>query len=88
MVLMKRWYWSIQAKRDVRKLVLDAQRGRLEAQPGKSLQQSFEARVNQRLNQAREVCALGVVTVAVGIVAYLSSAMKIAHDQPHVLVTL
>ncbi|KAF4688082.1 DNA-directed RNA polymerase II subunit RPB1 [Perkinsus olseni] len=43
-----------QAKRDVRKLVLDAQRGRLEAQPGKSLQQSFEARVNQRLNQARE----------------------------------
>ena len=43
-----------QAKSEVQKLVLMAQRGKLETQPGKSLVQSFEAKVNQRLNAARE----------------------------------
>ena len=43
-----------QAKSEVQKLVLTAQRGKLETQPGKSLVQSFEAKVNQRLNSARE----------------------------------
>ena len=42
------------AKAEVQKLVLMAQRGKLETQPGKSLAQSFEAKVNQRLNSARE----------------------------------
>ena len=42
------------AKADVQKLVLMAQRGKLQTQPGKSLVQSFEAKVNQRLNGARE----------------------------------
>jgi DNA-directed RNA polymerase II subunit RPB1 len=31
-----------------------AQKGLLETQPGKSLLQSFESRVNQELNRARE----------------------------------
>jgi DNA-directed RNA polymerase II subunit RPB1 len=43
-----------QAKVEVRKLLADAQRGRLEAQPGKTMFQTFEAKVNQRLNAARE----------------------------------
>ena len=42
------------AKAEVQKIVLMAQRGKLETQPGKSLAQSFEAKVNQRLNAARE----------------------------------
>mmetsp|Transcript_60363 Transcript_60363/g.143851 ORF Transcript_60363/g.143851 Transcript_60363/m.143851 type:complete len:1807 (-) Transcript_60363:125-5545(-) len=43
-----------QAKVEVRKILADAQRGKLETQPGKTMYQSFEARVNQRLNAARE----------------------------------
>jgi DNA-directed RNA polymerase II subunit RPB1 len=42
------------AKSEVRKILADAQRGRLEAQPGKTMYQTFEAKVNQRLNAARE----------------------------------
>ncbi|CAJ1415597.1 unnamed protein product [Effrenium voratum] len=43
-----------QAKLEVRSILADAQRGKLETQPGKTMYQSFEARVNQRLNAARE----------------------------------
>eukprot|EP00446_Apocalathium_sp_SHHI-4_P036444 CAMPEP_0177312394 /NCGR_PEP_ID=MMETSP0368-20130122/10862_1 /TAXON_ID=447022 ORGANISM="Scrippsiella hangoei-like, Strain SHHI-4" /NCGR_SAMPLE_ID=MMETSP0368 /ASSEMBLY_ACC=CAM_ASM_000363 /LENGTH=1657 /DNA_ID=CAMNT_0018771443 /DNA_START=18 /DNA_END=4992 /DNA_ORIENTATION=+ len=43
-----------QAKIEVRKILADAQRGKLETQPGKTMYQSFEAKVNQRLNAARE----------------------------------
>ncbi|CAE7377440.1 polr2a [Symbiodinium natans] len=43
-----------QAKKEVRALLADAQRGRLETQPGKTMYQSFEAKANQRLNSARE----------------------------------
>lgn len=43
-----------QAKAEVRKILADAQRGKLETQPGKTMYQSFEAKVNQRLNAARE----------------------------------
>jgi len=43
-----------EAKSEVRKILADAQRGRLEAQPGKTMYQTFEAKVNQRLNAARE----------------------------------
>merc|ERR1719253_2542376 len=42
------------AKQEVRRILADAQRGRLEAQPGKTMYQTFEAKVNQRLNAARE----------------------------------
>lgn len=38
----------------VNTLIGQARRGRLETQPGKSLLESFENRVNQELNQARE----------------------------------
>lgn len=43
-----------QAKVEVRKILAEAQRGKLETQPGKTMYQSFEAKVNQRLNAARE----------------------------------
>ncbi|KEP67472.1 UNVERIFIED_CONTAM: DNA-directed RNA polymerase II RPB1 [Hammondia hammondi] len=43
-----------QAKKEVDKLIRLAHRGRLESQPGKSLRESFEARVNKELNSARE----------------------------------
>ncbi|PFH35234.1 DNA-directed RNA polymerase II RPB1 [Besnoitia besnoiti] len=43
-----------QAKKEVDKLTRLAHRGRLESQPGKSLRESFEARVNKELNSARE----------------------------------
>eukprot|EP00928_Gymnodinium_smaydae_P047443 TRINITY_DN31665_c0_g1_i1.p1 TRINITY_DN31665_c0_g1~~TRINITY_DN31665_c0_g1_i1.p1 ORF type:complete len:1888 (+),score=418.53 TRINITY_DN31665_c0_g1_i1:157-5820(+) len=43
-----------QAKAEVRKILGDAQRGKLETQPGKTMYQTFEAKVNQRLNAARE----------------------------------
>jgi DNA-directed RNA polymerase II subunit RPB1 len=43
-----------QAKSEVRNILADAQRGKLETQPGKTMYQSFEAKVNQRLNAARE----------------------------------
>eukprot|EP00439_Symbiodinium_sp_Y106_P033764 s2587_g4.t1 len=42
------------AKKEVRALLADAQRGKLETQPGKTMYQSFEAKANQRLNSARE----------------------------------
>lgn len=38
----------------VKELITAAQKGLLETQPGKSLLQSFESRVNQELNRARE----------------------------------
>merc|ERR1719162_406071 len=47
----------MEAKQEVRKILADAQRGRLEAQPGKTMYQTFEAKVNQRLNAAREDAA-------------------------------
>eukprot|EP00927_Polykrikos_kofoidii_P017508 TRINITY_DN1798_c0_g1_i1.p1 TRINITY_DN1798_c0_g1~~TRINITY_DN1798_c0_g1_i1.p1 ORF type:complete len:1921 (+),score=363.59 TRINITY_DN1798_c0_g1_i1:90-5765(+) len=43
-----------QAKAEVRNILGEAQRGKLETQPGKTMYQSFEAKVNQRLNAARE----------------------------------
>eukprot|EP00929_Paragymnodinium_shiwhaense_P038765 TRINITY_DN20448_c0_g1_i1.p1 TRINITY_DN20448_c0_g1~~TRINITY_DN20448_c0_g1_i1.p1 ORF type:complete len:1833 (+),score=513.23 TRINITY_DN20448_c0_g1_i1:101-5599(+) len=43
-----------QAKAEVRNILGDAQRGKLETQPGKTMYQTFEAKVNQRLNAARE----------------------------------
>ena len=43
-----------EAKKDVQKVVIDAQDGSLESQPGKSLMESFEAQVNKILNGARE----------------------------------
>ncbi|KAF8817735.1 Dna-directed Rna polymerase II RPB1, partial [Cardiosporidium cionae] len=43
------------SKQEVKKLVQHAQRGKLECQPGKSLLESFESRVNKELNEAREM---------------------------------
>ncbi|CRG99773.1 DNA-directed RNA polymerase II subunit RPB1, putative [Plasmodium relictum] len=43
------------SKKEVTKLVKKAQRGELECQPGKSLYESFETRVNNELNCAREM---------------------------------
>lgn len=43
-----------EAKDEVAHLTKLAHQGRLEAQPGKSLRESFEARVNKELNAARE----------------------------------
>lgn len=43
-----------EAKDEVAHLTRLAHQGRLEAQPGKSLRESFEARVNKELNAARE----------------------------------
>lgn len=43
-----------EAKEEVAHLTRLAHQGRLEAQPGKSLRESFEARVNKELNAARE----------------------------------
>ncbi|KAL8274560.1 hypothetical protein Esti_001526 [Eimeria stiedai] len=43
-----------EAKNEVAHLTRLAHQGRLEAQPGKSLRESFEARVNKELNAARE----------------------------------
>ncbi|KAK2197455.1 bifunctional RNA polymerase Rpb1 [Babesia duncani] len=42
------------SKKEVQRLVGLAQRGQLKCQPGKSLFESFEARVNKELNEARE----------------------------------
>ncbi|EKX72538.1 DNA-directed RNA polymerase II largest subunit, putative [Theileria equi strain WA] len=42
------------SKKEVQRLVGLAQRGKLKCQPGKSLFESFEARVNKELNDARE----------------------------------
>ena len=38
----------------VKRLVLDSQVGLLKSQPGKTMQESFEAQVNQQLNDARD----------------------------------
>ena len=43
-----------QAKADVKKLIMQAQRKELEAQPGRTMQESFESKVNQVLNKARD----------------------------------
>lgn len=43
------------SKSEVSKLVEKAQKGELECQPGKSLYESFETRVNNELNCAREM---------------------------------
>ncbi|CDJ52195.1 DNA-directed RNA polymerase, related [Eimeria brunetti] len=43
-----------EAKEEVAHLTRLAHKGKLEAQPGKSLRESFEARVNKELNAARE----------------------------------
>ncbi|EUD67346.1 DNA-directed RNA polymerase II subunit RPB1 [Plasmodium inui San Antonio 1] len=43
------------SKKEVSKIVKKAQRGELECQPGKSLYESFETRVNNELNCAREM---------------------------------
>jgi DNA-directed RNA polymerase II subunit RPB1 len=42
------------AKQDVSKLVDNAQRGKLELEPGRTVQQSFESQVNSVLNKARD----------------------------------
>ena len=39
-----------EAKNKVEKILYQAQRGQLETQPGKTMYQSFEASVNQTLN--------------------------------------
>eukprot|EP00743_Colponemidia_sp_Colp-15_P005255 GILK01005654.1.p1 GENE.GILK01005654.1~~GILK01005654.1.p1 ORF type:complete len:1742 (+),score=310.58 GILK01005654.1:266-5491(+) len=44
----------ITAKNSVKALVLDAQRGNLECQPGKTMMESFENKVNKVLNSARD----------------------------------
>jgi DNA-directed RNA polymerase II subunit RPB1 len=43
-----------QAKADVKKLIYQAQNKGLEAQPGRTMQESFESKVNQVLNKARD----------------------------------
>ena len=43
------------AKEKVKELVLDAQQGKLESQPGKNIQESFENNANFELNKARDV---------------------------------
>lgn len=43
-----------EAKNKVEKILYEAQRGKLETQPGKTMYQSFESSVNQTLNNARE----------------------------------
>jgi len=43
-----------QAKADVKKLISQAQSKGLEAQPGRTMQESFESKVNQVLNKARD----------------------------------
>ena len=42
------------AKLDVKDLIKQAQEKRLEAQPGRTMQESFESKVNQVLNKARD----------------------------------
>ena len=44
----------INAKEEVKKIVDQAQRNSLEKQPGKNILESFESRVNEQLNKARE----------------------------------
>eukprot|EP00854_Cymbomonas_tetramitiformis_P009466 gene9466-11218_t len=43
-----------QAKNEVKALIKEAQENKLEAQPGRTMQESFENRVNQVLNKARD----------------------------------
>ena len=40
---------------EVKKIVFDAQTGSLDQQPGKSMLDSFEFMVNQKLNEARDI---------------------------------
>ncbi|KAL9655009.1 hypothetical protein ABK040_008793 [Willaertia magna] len=42
------------AEKDVKNIVKDAQEGKLRAEPGRTIQQSFENQVNKVLNKARE----------------------------------
>ena len=42
------------AKQDVKEIIIQAQEGRLEPQPGNTLRQTFENKVNEKLNAARE----------------------------------
>jgi DNA-directed RNA polymerase II subunit RPB1 len=42
------------AKADVKELLTQAQQKKLEAQPGRTMQESFESKVNQVLNKARD----------------------------------
>jgi len=44
----------LQAKDEVKKLIAKAQQNELEAQPGRSMMESFENQVNQVLNKARD----------------------------------
>lgn len=44
----------MQAKDEVKKLIAKAQQNELEAQPGRSMMESFENQVNQVLNKARD----------------------------------
>jgi DNA-directed RNA polymerase II subunit RPB1 len=44
-----------QAKREVHEFILQAQANKLEAAPGKSVRESFEAKVNKVLNTARDI---------------------------------
>merc|ERR1719487_3252126 len=68
-----------EAKKDVQKVVIDAQEGALETQPGKSLMESFEASVNKILNGARETAgkkASDSLDQTNNIVAMVSSGSK------------
>jgi len=44
----------LEAKQKVNDILKEAQEGELESQPGKSMQESFEAKVNAKLNEARD----------------------------------
>ena len=50
------------AKEDVNKILKEAQEGVLESQPGKSMLESFEAKVNAKLNEARDLAGKYVQT--------------------------
>ncbi|GFH23677.1 DNA-directed RNA polymerase subunit, partial [Haematococcus lacustris] len=46
--------FSLQAKEEVKKIINTYQSGELEQQPGRTMQESFENRVNAVLNKARD----------------------------------
>ncbi|KAG1222994.1 hypothetical protein G6F68_020475 [Rhizopus microsporus] len=48
-----------QAKQRVQEVIVTAQQDKLEVQPGMTLRESFEAKVNQTLNKARDDAANG-----------------------------
>jgi len=67
------------SKDKVQEILTEAQRGRLETQPGKTMYQSFEASVNQKLNAAREEAGkIGSesLTDANNIIAMVTSGSK------------